>query len=261
MQWSYSACMTSIDHLLEGDLAAASTIAAGIVPDVVAALDRLVPLLAAGGDRAALRRYYITVDAAAQTLTALPATNPEAHVPSAVVYRLLQRDIAELVWVAASADGTGVLTALVDRIRGLVGGLPQQCVKARPDIDEHRFGWFLESIADLEFEQRCGSPLKRAMKTLDLSSKDMAGLMGVTRQAVDKWLLGAPPVERIAKIGAIAEISDILRHRLRDGMPPVVARRPAEAYGGRSMIEVIAYGDHEWLLRSVRESFDHARVA
>ena len=261
MRIPYSARMTSIDYLLEGDLATASTIAAGIVPDVVAALDRLVPLLASGGDRAALRRYYIAVDAAAQTLTALPATNPGARVPPAVVYRLLQRHIAELAWVAPSADGTGVITALVDRIRGLVGGLPQQCVKARPDIDEHRFGWFLESIADLEFEQRCGSPLKRAMKTLDLSSKDMASLMGVTRQAVDKWLVSAPPAERIAKIGAIAEISDILRHRLRDGMPPVVARRPAEAYGGRSMLEVIADDDHEWLLRSVRESFDFARVA
>ena len=252
--------MTSIDHLLESDLDTASTIAAGIVPDVVASLDLLVPLLVAGADRAALRRYYIAVDAAALTLAALPATNPEAHAPPAVIHRLLRRDIAELAWVAPSADGTGVLTAMVDRIRGLAGGLPQQCVKARTDIDEHRFEWFLESIIDLEFEQRCGSPLKRAMKTLELSSTEMADLMGVTRQAVDKWLGGSPPIERMAKIGAIAEISDILRYRLRDGMPPVVARRPAEAYGGRSMLEVITDDDHEWLRRSVRDSFDFAVV-
>ena len=253
--------MTLIDDLLESDLDTASAIAAGILPDVVASLDLLVPLLASGANRAALRRYYIAVDAAAQTLASLPASSPEAHVPPAVAYRLLCRDIAELAWVAPSADGTGVLTAMVDRIRGLVGGLPQQCVKARADIDEHRFGWFLESIVDLEFEQRCGSPLRRAMRTLELSSTEMAGLMGVTRQAVDKWLVGAPPVERMAKIGAIAEISDILRYRLRDGMPPVVARRPAGAYGGRSMLEVIADDDHEWLRRSVKDSFDFATVA
>ena len=253
--------MTSIDHLLESDLDTASAIAAGILPDVVASLDLLVPLLAAGADRAALRRYYKTVDAAAETLASLPASNPEAHVPPTVMHRLLRRHIAELAWVAPSADGTGVLTAMVDRIRGLAGGLPQQCVKARTDIDEHRFGWFLESIVDLEFEQRCGSPLRRAMRTLELSSTEMAGLMGVTRQAVDKWLVGAPPVERMAKIGAIAEISDILRYRLRDGMPPVVARRPAGAYGGRSMLEVIADDDHEWLRRSVKDSFDFAAVA
>ena len=253
--------MTSIDHLLESDLDTASKIAAGILPDVVATLDLLVPLLPAGADRATLRRYYIAVDAAVQTLTPLPASSTEAHVPPVVVYRLLRRNIAELAWVAPSADGTGVLTALVDRIRGLVGGLPQQCVKAWPDVDEYRFAWFLASMVDLEFEQRCGSPLRRAMRTLELSSTEMAGLMGVTRQAVDKWLLSTPPTERMPKIGAIAEISDMLRHRLRDGMPAAVARRPADAYGGHTMLEVIADDDHEWLRRSVKDSFDYASVA
>ena len=253
--------MTTIGNLLESDLAAASELAAGVVPDVVASLDRLAPLLAAGGDRAALRRYYSVVDAAAQTLTTLPPGDAEGGVSGAIAYRLLQRDIADLVWLAPSADGLGVVTALVDRLRGLVGGLPQQCVRVRGDTDEYRFAWFMECMVDLEFERRSGSPLRRAMATLDLSSRNMAGLMGVTRQAVDKWLLGGPPVERMGKIGAIAGIADLLRHRLRPGMPPVVARRPAEAYGDRSMLEVIADDEHEWLLRSVRDSFDFARVA
>ena len=166
-----------------------------------------------------------------------------------------------MLWIAPSADGLGVVTALVDRLRGLVGGLPQRCVRARGDIDEHLFAWFMESMVDLEFERRCRSPLRRAMATLDLSSRDMAGLMGVTSQAVDKWLLGRLPVERMGKIGAIAGIADLLRHRLRPGMPPVAARRPAEAYGDRTMLEVIADDEHEWLVRSVRDSFDFARVA
>ena len=81
------------------------------------------------------------------------------------------------------------------------------------------------------------------------------------RQAVEKWLLTGPPIERIGKIGVLAEIADILRYRLRDGMPPVVVRRGADAYGGRTMLEVIAQDEHEWLLRSVRDSFDFTRVA
>ena len=44
-------------------------------------------------------------------------------------------------------------------------------------------------------------------------------------------------------------------------MPAVVVRRPAEAYGGRSMLEMITDGDHRELLESVRASFDYARVA
>ena len=85
--------------------------------------------------------------------------------------------------------------------------------------------------------------------------------MGVKRQAVEKWLLAGPPVDRITKIGVLAEIADILSYRLRDGMPAVVVRRSAEAYGGRSMLDVIADDDHEWLLRSVKDSFDYTLVA
>ena len=119
----------------------------------------------------------------------------------------------------------------------------------------------MANTADPQSGQWNGSPLRNAMATFELSSKDIAGLMGVTRQAVDKWLRGGPPAERLGKIGAIAGIAGILRDRLRAGMPPVVARRPAEAYGGRTMLEVIAGDEHEWLLRSVRESFDFVRVA
>ena len=89
----------------------------------------------------------------------------------------------------------------------------------------------------------------------------MAALMGVTRQAVDKWLVTGPPAGRITKIGSVVEIADILRHHLQDGMPAIVARRPADAYGGCSMLEMIAGDDHEQLLRSVQRSFDFNSVA
>ena len=253
--------MANAGGLLGGDLADATRAAAEIAPDVVAALDRLMPMVASGADRATLRRYYYTVDAAARTLTAQLDSESGAGASPSVVYRLLRRDAVELPWVAPSPDGAGVLSVLVDRLRGLVAGIPRECVQARRDVDEGRFAWFVKSMADIELEQSSGSPLRRAMTTLGLSSSDMAGLMGVTRQAVDKWLLAGPPAERLAKVGAVAEIADILRYRLRDGMPAAVARRAADAYGERSMLEVIADGDHEWLLRSVRDSFDLASVA
>ena len=250
-----------MDDLLDGDLAAAAEAAAGLVPDFVSQMDRLVPEIAAGGDRGAVLRYYFAVESAAQTLTALPSDGPESAAGAEIVRRLLRQDAAELAWVAPSADGIGVLTALVDRLRGLVGGLPQQCGRADRDWDEQRFCWFLESLADIDVEQRITAPLKRAMATLALSRKDVAALMGVTRQAVEKWLRHGPPVARLDKIATVAEIADILRYRLREGLPAAVARRPAEVYGGRSMLEVIAQDDHDWLLSSVRESFDFASVA
>ena len=253
--------MEVIEDLLEGDLAAGSDAACEMLPDVVAALDYLVPKLTAGADRTTVRRYFVFTDAAARALTGLPARCPDVLPDAVVMYGLLRRSNVDVPWVAPSCDGRGAVTVLVDRLRGLAGGLPQQCVQARRDIDEHRFAWFLKAMAVVEHEQRSTSPLRRAMTTLDLSSSDIADLMGVKRQAIEKWLLAGPPAARIAKIGALAEVADILSYRLRDGMAAVVVRRRADGYDGRSMLEVFADDDHEWLLRSVKDSFDYTRVA
>ncbi len=253
--------MEVIEDLLEGDLASGSDAACELLPDVVAALDHLVPRIAARADRTAVRRYVVFTDAAARTLTELPARCPDALPAAVVMYGLLRRSCVDVPWVAPSCDGRGAVTVLVDRLRGFVGGLPQQCVQVRRDIDEHRFVWFIKTMAAAEHEQRSTSPLRRAMTTLDLSSSDIADVMGVKRQAVDKWLLAGPPADRIAKIGALAEVADILSYRLRDGTAAVVVRRCADGYDGRSMLEVFADDDHEWLLRSVKDSFDYTRVA
>ena len=84
-------------------------------------------------------------------------------------------------------------------------------------------------------------PLRRAMDALSLSKSDVARIMGVSRQAVDKWLLAGSPAERASKIGAISELADILRYRLLPGLPAEAVRRPAEAYGGRTMLVYSAY--------------------
>lgn len=253
--------MTQLDDLLGDDLDVASRVATEVIPDLTAAFDRLVPLLLHGGDRSVVRRYLTFVDEAARALTDLPADHPEQHPASSVVYELLRRSGADLLWVTPSPDGLGIVAVLVDRLRGYAGGLPSVHPGVRPDIDVDRFTWIVRSIAEIEQERESGSPLRRAMTTLGLSTADVALLMGVTRQAVDKWLLVGPPLDRLSKLGAIAGIAELLRHRLRAGMPAVVVRRSAEAYGGRTMLEVIAADEHEWLRRSVEESFDLHRVA
>ncbi len=253
--------MRTIEELFDVEFDKACDIAVEVIPDIAAALDRLVPKITAGGDRMAIRRYVLFVDAAAHALTSLPAQNAAVLPPAAVVYELLRQDRVELPWVAPTPDGRGIVTVLVDRLRMVAAGLPQRCGRARIDIDEQRFCWFLSSIAAIELEQQSAAPLRRAMTILGMTSTDIAEVMGVKRQAVDKWLLTGPPSDRVAKIGVIAEIAEILRYRLRDGMPPVVARRRAAAYADRSMLELIAADEHDWLLADVRESFDFSRVA
>jgi DNA-binding transcriptional regulator YdaS (Cro superfamily) len=250
-----------VEDLFHLELSLASKrVCADVIPDIAAALDRVMPLVASG-DRMAVRRYLAYVDEAARALTSLPAIKPDELPPSIVVYTMLLQDAGGLRWVAASSDGIGIVTVLVDRMRGFAGGLPQLCGQATRDVNMHHFRWFVKQVAEGNREREQASPLRRAMDTFDLTSSDVASLMGVKRQAVDKWLLAGPPPERAPKIAAIAEIGDILCHRLREGLPVAVVRRPAEAYGGRTMLDVIAADEHDWLLRSVKDSFGLGRVA
>ena len=115
--------MVSIDDLLGGDTDTATRAAQGAVPGFVAKMDELAPAIAAGCGRSVLLHYWMAVDGAAQRLTTLPTTDPDIAERAATGYLLLRSNAAELLWTAPTVDGTGVLTALVDRFRFLVGGL------------------------------------------------------------------------------------------------------------------------------------------
>lgn len=250
-----------LEDLLETDLATASTRAAEGIPDIVAALDQLVPRVQSSHDLATVRRFNSYIDMAAQWLANLPAHRPEALPPRFFLYEQLRKTTDTLPWIVPSADGLGVATALVDKLRGHAGGLRQECVRPRDDIDEYFFSRFCEALAQAQQDMEGSEPLRRTMETLNLSKSDVGRLMGVSRQAVDKWLLAGPPADRAPKIGAIAELADILRYRLLPGLPEKVVRRPADAYAGRTMLELIANDEHEWLLQTTKDSFDFSRVA
>lgn len=94
-----------------------------------------------------------------------------------------------------------------------------------------------------------------------LSRTELAGLFGMRRQAIDRWRAHGIPGARQEKAAAIAAIADLLHHHLKDERIPGIARRPAEAYDGLTMLEMIAADRHLELLDSVRESFDFSRAA
>ena len=257
----YDCPVDGLEALLDGDLDDAAQAAARAVPDVVAALDVLMPMIGDYASPAILRRYRNNVESAASALVEQSAHFSDATITPAAAFSLLRPVFVQLPWIAPSADGIGAVTVLVDRVRGLAGGLPHQCVRARDDVDEHYLAWFSKAMGDIEFEHNSATPLRRAMTTLDLSSGAFAELMGVTRQAVDKWLASGPPPQRLPKIATIVEIADILRYRLREGMPPIVARRSAAAYGDRTMLDLIAADEHQWLLHDIEKMFDYSIAA
>jgi hypothetical protein len=104
-------------------------------------------------------------------------------------------------------------------------------------------------------------PLRRLMDVLELSKTELGSLFGVRRQAVDQWLGRGVPSERQEKVQTLIAIADLLERKLKPGRLAGVARRPADAYGGKTMLELIAADRHRELLELVRQSFDWASAA
>jgi hypothetical protein len=104
-------------------------------------------------------------------------------------------------------------------------------------------------------------PLRRLMDAFGLSKTELGALFGVRRQAVDQWLERGVPAERQEKVQTLVAIADLLERKLKPGRLAGVARRPADAYGGKTMLELIVADRHRELLQLVRDSFDWASAA
>jgi hypothetical protein len=91
-----------------------------------------------------------------------------------------------------------------------------------------------------------------------LTNSELGRLFGVSRQAVDQWRVRGIPGERQEKAAAVAALADLLSHQLKAERLPGIARRPARAYGGLTMLEMIQRDHHRELLSRTRASFDWA---
>jgi hypothetical protein len=98
-------------------------------------------------------------------------------------------------------------------------------------------------------------------ETLELTETELGGLFGVSRQAVGQWRERGVPSNRMATVTTVAAICDLLSHQLKGERIPGIARRPADAYDGLSILEMIRRGRQDELLRMVWRSFDWASPA
>lgn len=104
--------------------------------------------------------------------------------------------------------------------------------------------------------------LRRVTETLDLRNGDLAHLIGAESEVVDSWLASdLPPPRWMPKIATIIKIADMLRKELREGHPRIVVRKPAEAYGNLTMLDLIATNQHEWLAQDLEEMFEYSTTA
>lgn len=168
-------------------------------------------------------------------------------------------------WTARFPREEAVALDLASRVRQLIGLRALDPAPAGPGLRE-----IVDDLSARRFLRRVRfhlnhpdeeHPLRRLMDAFELSKTELASLFGVRRQAVDQWLARGMPSERQEKVQTLVAVCDLLERKLKPGRLAGVARRPADAYGGKTMLELIAANRHRELLELVRDSFDWASAA
>lgn len=168
--------------------------------------------------------------------------------------------VLDQVAVTAPFDRAGPLQALVSVAEGIIGPMPPPPVTGAIELpsalDYQRFArTVLSELAGP------GSGLEYLLAAWQLSITDAAELFGVRRQAVQQWLGGSVPAARQPKLLTVQRVAELLERNLAPDRIPAVVRTPATAYGGRSMLKMIASDRHHELLDLVARSFDWAATA
>lgn len=108
-------------------------------------------------------------------------------------------------------------------------------------LGEHDSAW-IAALAD-ELDRRLGGQeLERILRVWNLSRTELGRILGVSRQALSKWITDGVPADRVSQVADLASITDLVtRHVKRDRIPAVV-RRSASNLGDASLIDLIAEG-------------------
>jgi len=221
-------------------------------PSVLAAQTALLEDLPAAlaGDEAAARRYARGWRGLVRDLLATRTDAPAATA-----------DVLDHLALTAPFAFEGPLRALMSAAEGIMpgmtGSVPSTVPLDIPDaLDYQRFTRIV-----LRELSGAGTGLEHVMAAWQLSVADVGRLFGVARQAVQQWLRGGVPPARQPKLGAMRHVADLLEQNLQPDRVPAIVRTPADAYGGRSMLQMIGDDDLDELLASVQRSFDWSATA
>jgi hypothetical protein len=161
-------------------------------------------------------------------------------------------------WAGRFGLGQGVVAAIASAAREFEG-VP---IPAPP-------GWNSEVLtADLSgFQHRVlgelrgyDDPLVQISRELELTMTELGALFGVTRQAATEWLDRGIPSGRLADVSAVLSTVRTLNRKLKAGRVAMVARRPAPALGGATLLEALT-ADPIGTAAVIEDAFDWSATA
>jgi len=119
----------------------------------------------------------------------------------------------------------------------------------------------LRQLVDRLDNELSARPLERTRRLWDVSAAQLGTMFGVSRQAASKWLIEGPPANRRDQVTCLGQSTDILDQWVKRERIPAVVRRPVEALGGRSRLDVALAGELALLRTELHDTFDLTRIA
>ena len=108
-------------------------------------------------------------------------------------------------------------------------------------LDEHDSAW-IAAFADELDRRLSGRELERILRVWNLSRTELGRMLGVSRQALSKWIEDGVPADRVTQVADLASITDLLTRFVKRDRIPAVVRRPASNLGNVSLLDVIGEG-------------------
>ncbi len=119
---------------------------------------------------------------------------------------------------------------------------------------KHEEAW-LDAFTESLDRRRARASFARTLEVWNVSQTEAARFFGVSRQAVNKWLRQGIPLKRAGVISDLATATDLLVMHLKRDRIPVVVRRPIQALGGVTLMDLLAQSDTRTLLATCRDMF------
>lgn len=110
------------------------------------------------------------------------------------------------------------------------------------------------------FEVSDGQALELIGEALDIDADDVAALFEVDADEVARWRRDGVPAAYRARFMAVRWVIMLMGNYLAPGQLPAVARRPAAAYGGVTLIEALA-DDPAVARAAIERAFDWSGTA
>ena len=142
-------------------------------------------------------------------------------------------------------SGMALIDSLTDEVLMRSGG--------RSDV--------LRQLIDRLDHQLNASPLQRTVRLWDISATQLGKMFGISRQAASKWLAEGAPAARRDQVAVLGQATDLLDQWVKRERIPAVVRRPVDALGGRTRLDVALAGEFELLRDEVADTFDLTRIA